>query len=91
MTNVLAVLLAIFKAIPALKDFWDQLVANYIAAEIARMADENQNAIRKALSETDQRPIEDVIKSPRAGLPSGIDGTDIVDELPDVVPSKHNS
>lgn len=85
MANVLAVLLAFFKALPILKTFWDGLVAAYIAREVSKMKKENVEAIRKAVDEHDQREIEKLLGSPKAGLPSGIPGTEQRDSLPNVL------
>ena len=76
-------ILAIIKAIPAIKDFFDQFVSWYVDHEIASMKAELSNAIYKS-SQGDQRNLEKYIGSPRAGLPSGEPGSVIVPELPGV-------
>jgi hypothetical protein len=87
MASALALLLAIFKAIPALKSLWDELVAAYVQHEITAMNEELSNAIYQA-SHGDQRNLEKYIGSPRAGKPSGEPNERIVDELPGV-PNSH--
>lgn len=84
----LRTILAIFQAIPKLKDLFEALVAEYVAAQIQSMKTEQRAAIKKAIDEQDQRDLEKAIKSPRAGAPSGIAGAVIVDDLPGVVQNK---
>jgi hypothetical protein len=82
--TILSLLLAFFKAVPALKSIWDDIVAAYVAQKIATMAQENRDAIAKAISTLDQRPIESELGSITAGKPSGDPGTEIRDTLPGV-------
>lgn len=81
--TVLSLLLAIFKAIPSLKSWWDEIVSAYIAQEIINMKKELSSAIQKAAN-GDQRNTETYMGSPRAGLPSGEPGSIIVPSLPGV-------
>lgn len=84
-SSILSLLTAIFKAIPVLKGFWDEMVTAYINSQIATMKKENREAIRKAIYEQDQRDIESAIGSPTAGEQSGLPGAVVVDELPGVM------
>ncbi len=81
---ILKIILALLQAVPSLKSVWDELVAAYIERQIATMKQQNRDAIRKAINEQDQRPIERAIGSPHAGEPSRIPGVVIVDDLPNV-------
>lgn len=83
----LQTILALLKLFPTLKKLWDQLVSEYVAAEIAKMKAEQKAAIKKAVNEQDQRDIENAIHSPRAGEVSGVPGTELVDDLPGVMPN----
>jgi hypothetical protein len=81
-TAVLQSLLALFKAIPVLKQAWDELIVAYTASQYANMKAENAAAIRKAIYEYDQRDLEKLLDPNRAGLPSGIDGVLPADSIP---------
>jgi hypothetical protein len=83
-STILSIALAVFKAVPILKEVWDQLIALYISREIAAMKQENKDAIRKAMDEHDQRDIEKALGSKRAGEHSGSTDTVVVDSLPNV-------
>jgi hypothetical protein len=83
----LDVLLALLTAIPVLKSWFDQLVADYISFKIESMKQENRDAIRKALDAFDQRDLEKAIGNPNPGAPSNLDGVEYVTDLPGV----HNS
>lgn len=82
--TVVGLILAALKAIPALKDLFDEIASAWVAYSIASMKKELADAIVKATKEHDQRDLEKYIGSPRAGLPSGDKGAEIVDELPGV-------
>ena len=71
---------ALRKAIEAFIVYWTKL-------NIDRMREENRLALRKALDEKDQRDLEKALGSPKAGLPSGNEGSIILDpnELPGVI------
>ena len=88
--SVLSIILAALKAIPALKSWWDELVAAYVAHEIANMKAELSKGVYEA-SKGDQRNLEKYIGSPRAGEESGLPGSHIVDELPGVPKSEPKS
>jgi hypothetical protein len=81
--TIFGLILAIIKAIPALKDLFDQFVSWYVDREITNMKEELSHGIFQA-SMGDQRNLEKYVGSPRAGLPSGEHGSTIVDELPGV-------
>jgi hypothetical protein len=84
MTAAVALLTAIFKAIPYLKQVWDSIVAEYIAHEYATMKKEDQDAVKKALETHDQRELERLLDPATAGEHSGAPGTIIVPDLPNV-------
>lgn len=81
MSQIIALLLSIFKAVPALKQLWDQILAAYIASQINTFNDEIKAAIRKAIHEHDQRDLEQAIGSVKSGEASGIPGAVVVDNL----------
>lgn len=86
MTQWLALLLAIFKAVPAFERMFQELVSHYWNHKVEEMKSENKEAIESSKRERDQRFIETIIfRSPRAGKPSGHAGTVVVDYLPNVV------
>jgi hypothetical protein len=82
--SALSLLLAIFKAIPILKGWFDELAAAYVQHEIDAFNEAVREGIRKAVVDHDQRALETTIGSPRAGLPSGQAGSETVDSLPGV-------
>jgi hypothetical protein len=81
---VIGLLTAIFKALPALREWWHELIVEYVTVAKNNIKKENKDAIKKALETDDQRPIEEQIGSETAGKPTNIDGTVIVDSLPGV-------
>lgn len=83
-TSVLAILRAIFKAIPSIQDIWDRLLALYVQSQIDSFDAAIVDGIRQALADHDQRQLEKTIGSPRAGVPSGAPGAEQVDKLPGV-------
>jgi hypothetical protein len=84
--TVLSLLLALFKAIPALKDMWERLLAMYIERQQAMLKEELRLAIYNAIHQKDQRGIEEVIRNPNHGKPIEIPDSQIVDSLPGVAP-----
>ena len=74
MTSVISLLLAIFQAVPILKELWEQAITLWINTQIDKMTKENRDAIKKAITEHDQRALEELI-STRPGEPSGLPGT----------------
>ena len=79
-SSVMALLLAIFKAVPTIELWWVRIVTEYIKLKGMQIARENKAAIIKALQNDDQRGLED---EDHSGKPSGI-GT-IRDSLPNIV------
>lgn len=84
-------LLAIFNAIAALAatipifDSWlRQFIAWYLANQIQKMKAEDQQVMVDALKNNDQIPVEKLLGFAKAGKPSGVPGTEIVDSLPGV-------
>jgi len=83
-STILGILLALFKAVPAMKDWWEQLLAMYIERQNEMLRREIREAIIHALVEQDQRPIEKALGSPHAGKPVNVPDSEIVDSLPGV-------
>lgn len=84
--TILSTVLAILRAIPTLKAWFDWFVAEYTRREIAAMKVEIRAAIRKAIDEQDQRDLERAMGSTKPGKPSDLPGVELVDDLPGVVP-----
>ena len=82
--TVISSVIAVIKAIPVVKEWFDSLLAMYVRSEIASMKKENREALRKAIDEQDQRDLEKAIGNPNPGEHSGIPGTEIRDKLPGV-------
>lgn len=80
--QVIALLLALARAVPVIDGWLELLVVAYTKARAARMKKENREAVRKALEELDQRPIEEAMGHPSPGAPSGVPGAVIVDQMP---------
>lgn len=74
-------LIQFIEAVPAIKDWVEKLIALYVATRIASMKQENREAIKKALIEHNQIPLEQAIGNPHAGEPSGVPGSVIVDSI----------
>lgn len=86
MGSIIAGIIAIAKAIPALRDILNQLSAAWMAMEYANLRQEQRDAIKKAIGEHDQRDLEKSIGNPKAGMPSGDDGAVV---LPGKPPGVH--
>lgn len=84
--ETLKLIYTLIKMFPAFKQFWDDLVSLYVQEQISQMKKENREAIKKALESHDQRPVEELL-GPGAGEHSGLVGSEIREELPDVKPS----
>jgi hypothetical protein len=82
--KLLAVILAVINAVPKLKEFWDQLLVLYFQKEVEKLRKRDVEAIRKAISEKDQRDLEKQVFGKDPNYRSGIDGVRIVDKLPNV-------
>ena len=82
MTQVLAVLLAIFKAVPTIEIWWGRLISEYVKFKGLQITKENKAAVIKALKEQDQRELED---EKHSGKSSGV-GT-----FRPYLPGVHNS
>jgi hypothetical protein len=83
-STILGILLAVFKAVPILKQWWDQLLVMYIERQKAKLREEIRKAIIYALVEQDQRDIEKAVGNPNAGEPVRVPDSEIVDSLPGV-------
>jgi hypothetical protein len=81
---VVSLLVSIFKAIPSLRKWWEELMAAYIEAEKARMSREIRNGIKRLINEQDQIELEETIGYSKPGEPSRLPGAVIVDQLPGV-------
>lgn len=84
MSNFFSILFAIIKAIPIINSWADKFVAFYVQKGIEQLKKEDREAIRKAINEQDQRDLEKQLGSTTAGELSGIPGTDIRTDLPNV-------
>lgn len=84
MSAVFSAIAAFLGSIPVLGRLVEQFIAWYVNKQIDKMSAENATVIRKAIEEKDQRDIERTMGSSKAGKPSGIDGTTVVDSLPGV-------
>lgn len=79
MTTFISIVLGALNAIPILDSWFQTLVSAYVQSRIASMKQENLDAIRIAIQNHDQRPIENAIDSPTAGKVSGDAGAIVVD------------
>lgn len=79
--EVFSAIIAVINLIPVVKGLFESFVAYYVAQQIAGMKKENAEAIRKALRDHDQRPIEEMLGNPQAGQPSGIPGVEHRDRI----------
>jgi len=86
-TTALSIILAVFKSIPVLKEWFDKLVVLYVNYQIDNMKEDDRKAIRKAIDEQDQRDLETQIGNPNAGERSNLPGTELRDSLPGVLQS----
>jgi hypothetical protein len=84
--SIISLLLAIFKAVPILKDVWERLLAGYIAHKDAELKEELRLAIYNAVAQKDQRGIEEVIGNPNAGKEVDVPDSHIVDSVRGVTP-----
>jgi hypothetical protein len=82
--TALSFLMALFRAIPSLKAWFDDLVALYIHVQLQSMREENRDAIRKAFDTGDQKPIEQAIGNSNPGDHSVVPDSELRDTLPGV-------
>lgn len=80
--GTISIVLSLIKAIPILERWFVALFRAYTDDMIARMKEENAEAIKKAIETGDQRPIETTIGSKKAGEATGVG--EIVTKLPGV-------
>lgn len=85
-STILSLLLAVFKAIPVLKNWWDQLILMYVEKQKANLREEIRLGIYNAVNLKDQRDLEKAIGNPNAGKPVDVPDSEIVDSLPGVTP-----
>ena len=86
MGTILSLVLAIIRAIPSLKGFFDAFVKGYVNRNVDSMAKEDREALRKAFEEQDQRDLEKAMGNQNAGKEVPATGSEIVDSLPGVRP-----
>lgn len=79
-----AAILAVIKAIPALRDLVERFVEFYLLNQWAEMQSERREGLKKAIESHDQRDLERAVNNPHAGEPSGNHGTTVRDHLPGV-------
>lgn len=84
--TVLSLLLAVFKAVPVLKEAWDRLILMYLERQREHLKEEIRLGIYEAVAQKDQRRLEEAIGNPNAGKPVEIPESQIVDSLPGVTP-----
>lgn len=82
--TVFSAIIAVINLIPVVKSLIDSFIAYYVQTQIAKMREENAAAIRKAVLEHDQRPIEEALGNPDAGKPSGLPGVEHRTTIPGV-------
>jgi len=80
--QVFPMLLALLKAVPAIKDLFDRFMVWYTEREIASMRKDNALALIKVVKEHDQRELEKAIGNILPGKPSGDAGARIVPNRP---------
>lgn len=78
------VILALIQIVPTIKSAFDAFVSFYVSRQIEGMRSEHREGIRRAILEHDQRTLEQTIRSPVAGQPSGLPGSHLRDTLPGV-------
>jgi hypothetical protein len=83
---ILNVLLALFKAVPVVKSLWDRFLLMYLQRKEVELNEEIRLGLYYAISQKDQRGLEEAIGNPNAGKPVEIPDSEIVDELPGVDP-----
>lgn len=83
---MISAIISFITLIPQLKAWFDDLVAAYVALKLASMKQENRDALKKALTEYDQRDLEKAIGSPNPGEASGDAGATIIDHVPPGMP-----
>jgi hypothetical protein len=88
-STILNLVLAVAQVFPIVKGWLEQLVLLYIQSEVARMKEENKVALVHAITQKCQIELERIGGYRFAGKPSGIDGTIIVGELPNVGVVQH--
>ena len=81
---IFSAITAVASAIPIFDSWLKQFVAWYVANQLSKMKKEDQDVIVKALVQSNQIPIEQLIGYAQAGKPSGVPDTEIVDHLPGV-------
>jgi hypothetical protein len=76
-------IVSLIKAIPIINGWFEKIAEYWYEQRIIAMKKELADAIEKA-RQGDQRDLEKYIGSPRAGKPSGLPGSELVDSLPGV-------
>lgn len=84
MASFIAGVIALAKAVPIIDGWIQMLMKEYFKSQIESMKKENLDAIRQAIDDHDQRYLEKLIGSKKAGELSGTPGAVIVDHIPGV-------
>lgn len=79
--GILEGIIAFIKAIPIVDKWVQQFIAFYVNSQIDKMAQENRDAIKKAVERFDQRDLERAIGNPHAGGVAPVPDTVIVDHI----------
>jgi len=79
--EIIAIIVGIVKAIPIIDSWFQQFMKFYVETQIANMKQENIEAIRKALLDHDQRPIEKALGVANPGELSLNPNTRVVDSV----------
>lgn len=84
MLSFIAGIIAVAKAIPIVDSWLQLLMKEYFKSQIESMKKENLDAIRQSIDDHDQRYLEKILGSKKAGELSGLPGSVIVDHIPGV-------
>lgn len=82
MGAIISAVIGICKALPIVDGWVKQLTQSYFNERYASWEKEDQDAIRKLVTDHDQRPLEQVLGSSTGGKVSGDAGAVVVDHLP---------
>lgn len=74
MAEIIAGIVSIARAIPAVRDIVNRIFDEWHKSEIESWDKSKRDAYRKLLDEHDQRDLEKAIGNPKAGKPSGDEG-----------------
>jgi hypothetical protein len=80
----MSTIIAIIKAIPIIKEWFDKLWYQYLLIEHDSLLTKNREGVKKLVEKHDQRDIEKQIGSTKVGLPSGHADAVLFDSVPGV-------